>query len=585
MQNDAFRELLELTTGQNVQIPTTYEIMKTLTEHSDKMKTTLIEKISEQKHVCLTCDVWSSRAQSYICMTVHYINADFVRESFVLAFRQMHKKQTYKEITCAIREVLREYKINPRKVTHIVTDGGSSFCKAFKMYGRSADLLVTPTENFDENEVSDDIADENDMPFIASEAGEEFFSNIIDLNDDQLFEINPFDEFQDDLDEFSKEVEYNEISEPVIRNSNIELNDESNNDEYETEALPSQRRCMSHLLNLVGTDFEEILTGRPKEALVHALSKLQAVWMFPRKSSQAKTLCKEVLGGLLRIPCVTRWNSKYDAVEKVFSFGIDKINVYIEALKKNVKTSEHLVKLEKEDWIMFGIYLKVMKPIAVSLDRLQGEKDCSQAFILPTLFTMKHELTELEGGNIMKACRDAMLAAVEKRFKSYFRINYSNFELLLAAASNPRFKFDFIESDLDCDTVRRIMISECKDLEVDSCSLESVDDNDNGTPSTDFFISFSNKRGTRRKSTEIMIEEEIDRYFKDERNHYSMLNDYPRIKNVFFKHNTTLSASAAVERVFSQCQLIFAPRRNRLKEENFERLVLLKHNQKQLISK
>lgn len=380
------------------------------------------------------------------------------------------------------------------------------------MYGRSVDLLIiSATENVDENENED----EDDMPFIQLDTGEEFFSNIIDLNEDQNFEINPLDEFQDEYDEFSKEDEYNEINESEKRNSNnIESNDASkcDADEYETEALPPQRRCLSHLLNLVGSDFEDILTGRPKEALVHSLNKLQALWMFPRKSSQAKTLCKEILGGSLRIPCVTRWNSKYDAVEKVFSFGIDKVNAYIEALKMNVKTSEHLLKLEKEDWIMLSIYLKIMKPIAVSLDRLQGEKDCNQGFILPTLFTMKHELTELEGGNIMRACRDAMLAAVEKRFESYFKISYSNSELLLAAASNPRFKIDFIESDLDCDMVRRIMISECKDLELDTTTLESSNENDNASVSTDFFISFSNKRGTRRKSHEILMEEEIDRF-------------------------------------------------------------------------
>lgn len=581
VQHDAFRELLESTTGQKVQIPTTYEIQKTLIEHSDKIKESLIEKISKQKHVCITCDIWSSRAQSYICMTLHFINTEFIRESYVLALRQMHKSQTYKEITCLIRQVLREYKINPKKVTHIVTDGGSAFCKAFKIFGRGVDLLVTPATDNSVGLDDDNDDDVDDMPFIQSEAGDEFFSNIIDLNGDQNFEMNQLDEFQDNLDEFSNEEGYNEIDN--YENGNCEIiepNNASNNDadEYETEALPAQRRCLSHLLNLIGSDFEEMLTGRPKEAFVHALSKLQAVWMFPRKSSKAKSICKEVLGSLLRIPCITRWNSKFDAVEKVFSFGIEKINAYIEKLKVNLKNSEHLNKLEKEDWIMLGIYIKVMKPIAVSLDRLQGEKDCGQGFILPTLFTMKHELTQLDGGNIMKACRDAMLAAVDKRFKHYFKICHSNSELLLAAASNPRFKFDFIESDSDCDMIMRMMILDCKSLEEEPQLSEITNEDENNSIPNDFFISFSNRRGTRRKSAEIMIEDEINRYFEDERKNYTMLNDYPRIKNLFFKHNTTLSASAAVERVFSQCQIIFAPRRNRLSENNFERLLLVKHN-------
>lgn len=155
---------------------------------------------------------------------------------------------------------------------------------------------------------------------------------------------------------------------------------------------------------------------------------------------------------------------------------------------------------------------------------------------------------------------------------------------MLASVSNPKFKFDFIESNLDCNIVKEMLISECKLFEENSNSFDSNDDTENNSPPDDFYISFSNRRDTRRRSFEILIEEEVNRYSDDNRTEYSMLNEYPRIKRVFFRHNTTLTASAAVERVFSQSEMIFAPRRNRLQADNFERVILLKHNRKQLIS-
>lgn len=593
IRSEAFRELLELSAGRAVNIPSTRDIMKCLSEHSTTLKAALIEKIGKQKYVCLTCDIWSSRAQSYFGMTVHCLNSNFKRESFVLAFRQMNHKQTNKEINLLIRDILRDYKINPKKVTHIVTDGGSSFCKAFKQYGISVDMLV---EN---NLVEDEDQDENQMPFMQFEDGEEFYSNIIDLDavdyERNNFEFSDGDEFSGDshqneeFDEF--QLTANDEFSEMLSTSNNATDQATESDEYAVLPLPAQRRCLSHLLNLLGNDFENFLTDKAKECLVLACSKLQALWVFPRKSSQAKTYSKEILGSTLPVPVVTRWNSKYDSVSKVLSLGQEKMNKYITALKTNLKSAAHLSNLDKEDWIMINIYVRVLKPVAITLDRLQGEIDCSQGFILPSLFTMKHQLENLDGGNVLKQCRDAMLKAVDKRFKFFFKVEYSNRELLLASVSTPRFKTDFIERDVDCAIARNLLVSECRVLQMDEeisqnsdCGIDDFESSFPNSSSDDFFVSYS-KRDCRRRSIEIVIDEEITRYLADDRKELNILNEYPNIRNVFYLHNTTLSASAAIERVFSQSNMIFTPRRNRLLARNFENLVLLKHNRKRLISK
>jgi len=57
-----------------------------------------------------------------------------------------------------------------------------------------------------------------------------------------------------------------------------------------------------------------------------------------------------------------------------------------------------------------------------------------------------------------------------------------------------------------------------------------------------------------------------------------MLDDYPYIKEIFKKFNTSLTSSAPVERLFSFATLVNSPRRHGLSDKLFEKLVLLKAN-------
>lgn len=216
---------------------------------------------------------------------------------------------------------------------------------------------------------------------------------------------------------------------------------------------PGQRRCMSHQLNLVPSYFEKELSGRAKTAFISVMGKLQTIWVFPRRSSYAKKIAKEVLGCSLKLPCETRRNSKFDAIKHVYDLE-SKINPYIHELKDTIIGAAHLPKLSNDDWTVIVSYLKVMDPIGISLDKLQG-------YILPTIRTMRHKVNEVDGGTCTKSFKEAMLKVIDRRFKNYLEINECSRELVVAAICIPRFKADFIEDEFEVDVARKMLISEC----------------------------------------------------------------------------------------------------------------------------
>lgn len=289
-QLPSLRELLEAVSGRKVLMPTRHKFMTTLGEQFTKMKSTLREFLGKQKHLCLTTDVWSSRAQSYLGVTVHFLNASFCRESFVLAFKELKCRQTYKELAKALNDVFEDYGIKKSQITNIVTDGGSAFCKMLKMYGNSMDGTTQETCDEEDDEIFGAVGNiEADVirPFMEDVNGELFASEIIYFETKSNATVSAPND-----DEFEAYFEgARVIEEPFICD------------------LPKQRRCVSHLLNLISKDFNNELDGMAKSSLVATVNKLHTLWVLTHRSSHAKSKCKEILGKCLLVPCETRWNS------------------------------------------------------------------------------------------------------------------------------------------------------------------------------------------------------------------------------------------------------------------------------------
>lgn len=538
-------------------MPSKYKFTSQLESKFTTVKKTLREIICKERYVCITTDVWSSRAQSYLGVTIHLLNTSFQRESYLLAFKELKNRQTYKELAEALNEVFEDYGIKIAQITNIVTDGGGSFCKMFKEYGSLPDATFENNE-FDEESSDDNVDLDVIRPFMQDINGELFASELIDFD-------APNKEKQKTNDELTNYL-----------NGNVQINPPR-------IEMPKQRRCVSHLLNLLSKDFYKKLTGVAKLGLVAVLSKLHSLWVLTHKNSRAKTICIDTLGKCLLVPCETRWNSQFDAVKRCLEPEIQpKLNKLIEALKKaEIEPAKNMELMDENDFLILENYIKVMEPVAISLDKMQAEYNGSQGFILPVLSSMKHHVSKLsQTTTIMLDFKQCMLSVIDKRFDKYFPLTDIDKDLVVAAVTVPQFKTNFLPSDEEIIFAKSLLTTECKKIAIQN-SIENdrnIEESSKDVPVDDFIVSYACNRNIRRNSIESDVESEVARFLVDVRTQTEILNEYPNVKEAYLKFNTTLSSSAPVERVFSQSMMIFTPRRNRISAKHFEMALFLKVN-------
>ncbi|EZA54262.1 hypothetical protein X777_06184 [Ooceraea biroi] len=163
-------------------------------------------------------------------------------------------------------------------------------------------------------------------------------------------------------------------------------------------------------------------------------------------------------------------------------------------------------------------------------------------------------------------------------------------------------KFRFLEprafvdiNNLSLNWVPEYYIEICKELflkEVDTFHAKntSLVVNKSSTSSSsgeeDCFYDID-KKNEMRCSVQPIFNSNIEAlsYLESKTKDLDSLNNYPNVKNIFLKYNTTLPSSAPVERLFNCGQQIFVPHRNRLSDNTFERLLFKKKNLYSLFNK
>ena len=204
----------------------------------------------------------------------------------------------------------------------------------------------------------------------------------------------------------------------------------------ETDAviLPDHLRCCSHTLNLIATtDAESALQSASYKKLYRqSTAKTSAIWNLTSRSTKAADAAFQIVGNRFLVPCVTRWNSYYDAIKKIVSCDERKLTDVCKALELPPLIHTEVAFLEE--------YVSVMAPVAAALDILQGEQQCSLGYVLPTLTSLKTKLRNMDLQST-GPLRDSVLRGINTRFGHCFQDK----EFIMAAVTHPRFKLSWLD--------------------------------------------------------------------------------------------------------------------------------------------
>lgn len=411
-----------------------------------------------------------------------------------------------------------------RKISSTVTDNGSNFCKAFRVFN-----IELPSEEEKDND--DD--EETDM----EEKEREKKLKQKQEDEDQASFISP---------QPSEDIEIH---------------------------LPNHVRCASHTLSLVcTTDASKALKVSSFSKINHtSMGKCSALWNKSGKPKSSEVIA-EVLNRVLRLPCVTRWNSLFDAL---------KVLVECRGKLSELMTKLGLTPFKESELDFLEEYLMCLKPIALALDRLQGEKNCFYGDLLPTLLTTNARLTAVDESKLRYCVPliTAVTSGFRNRFGKYLSLDPEVTDAIMASVSHPFFKLRWLslaESSSCSKRIQELFIDAIKQrehvLELDASETSETGDDCDG----ENFFQFGKKSVD---STVSAAEVQAMNFLQDVNTSLCSLNQYPAVKYTFLKYNTTLPSSAPVERLFSFAGIIHCPKRNKLSDSLFEQLVLLKGNE------
>ena len=156
--------------------------------------------------------------------------------------------------------------------------------------------------------------------------------------------------------------------------------------------------------------------------------------------------------------------------------------------------------------------------------------------------------------------------------KMQFASVFDNRDALLAAVTLPKFKVRWLREEERREALKTLLTTECRSFPHYDQDATLEQQTPTSSSSENYFFAFDEDDTASFNSDTEVIE-----YLKAG-SEMDFPNHFPTIKTIYMKFNTATPSSAPVQRLFSLGSLVLTPRRNRLSERRFERLVLMRFN-------
>ncbi|XP_073668227.1 uncharacterized protein [Paramisgurnus dabryanus] len=376
----------------------------------------------------------------------------------------------------------------------------------------------------------------------------------------KAFQIYQPESLSDDDNEEDEEVTFTNVADVLDTSTE------------EGIVLPPHLRCASHTLNLIScSDVDKWLLSNPGTKGIYrsATAKCTALWSKASRSTLASELVGDLVGKKLLVPCSTRWNSFYDAVARIVEIPMTDLSTISNRLE--------LKCISEREFQFLREYCAIMKPLTVALDILQGEENCYYGTLLPTIEVLMSKLLEVKEGLIIATgLPDAIVQAIKTRFASVLESN----DAILAAVTLPMFKLRWLRDQRKKEMVKGMLAAECHKLiprpgPVQQAAKMPVSPTTPDSSSFNVQDFFCFEEADDTFST---VETEVMTYLRTAETGMEILKQFPTIKEISLKKNAATPSSAPVERLFSLGSLVLSPKRNKLSDQRFERLLLMRYN-------
>ena len=149
---------------------------------------------------------------------------------------------------------------------------------------------------------------------------------------------------------------------------------------------------------------------------------------------------------------------------------------------------------------------------------------------------------------------------------------------IIAAVTLPKFKLRWVDNQIKKDQFKQVLIQEIR-LHANDDVTETEDpvqqpESQASNSQKEHFYEFDSDEDSTAENT---IESEVNDYLSNAKQ-YECLKKYPKVKKLFLEYNTSIPSSAPVERLFSLGGLVLTPKRNRLTDARFEKMLLMRYN-------